>query len=243
MRTDSGKASTSSQEVQASEMLQIELNAQTMVRLVEELLSVSRTLKESWILGQLPEFKKVEDPTIGITEKINTVLEKVLNSSKFDEEVEVEQDKELEEVKDDDDENDKDMKKEEVKQEEGEIKKEGSIEAEVKKEGEDPKDEVVKKEEENEDKDVNMKSETEGQQEKSVEVKEEQSPQESNKENDNNTNQTSTNQNNTQQNNTQVPSNEEIIDISDNPNFDELDFESFGNMDQNNDDNDIIMLD
>ncbi|ODQ62443.1 hypothetical protein WICANDRAFT_60501 [Wickerhamomyces anomalus NRRL Y-366-8] len=198
-------ASTSSQEVQASEMLQIELHAQTMVRLIEELLSVSRTLKESWILGQLPESKDVKDPTIGITEKINNVLDKVLNSEKFEEEVEIDE----EEVEIDED--------EEIVDETEEVKEEPKQEVkdEVKKE-ETVKDEVTE--------DTEVKEEP-----KDVQVKEEK--EETNGINEHNNE------------NVNIP-NDDVIDISDNPNFDELDFESFGNMDQNNDDNnDIIMID
>lgn len=179
-------------------MLQIELHAQTMVRLIEELLSVSRTLKESWILGQLPESKDVKDSTIGITEKINNVLDKVLNSEKFEEEVEIDEDEEILDEKEEVKEEPKQEIKDEVKKEET-VKDEVTEETEVK---EEPKDVQVKEE----------KEETNG-----------------------------TNELNNE--NVNIP-NDDVIDISDNPNFDELDFESFGNMVQNNDDNnDIIMID
>lgn len=68
-------------------MLQIESNASMIVRLVEELLSISRNLKESWILGQLPKTEPVADVTKGIDEKVNVVLEKILQSKHFEEEV------------------------------------------------------------------------------------------------------------------------------------------------------------
>ncbi|TID30976.1 hypothetical protein CANINC_000422 [Pichia inconspicua] len=48
-------------EVHATESLQIENNAHTIVRLVEELLTLTRTLKEKWILGQLPKEEGLKD--------------------------------------------------------------------------------------------------------------------------------------------------------------------------------------
>ncbi|KAH3677424.1 hypothetical protein OGATHE_000898 [Ogataea polymorpha] len=47
-----------SQETHAIEALQIESNAATIVRLTEELLAITRQLKEAWILGQVPESVK-----------------------------------------------------------------------------------------------------------------------------------------------------------------------------------------
>lgn len=209
-------------------MLQIESNAQTIVRLIEELLSVSRTLKESWILGQLPESREVQDPTIGINDKINTVLEKVLNSTKFDEEVELDEDEEVPDSSSSDEDNgekDQDVKIEdsqpvdEVKKDEVELKQENTGD---KAESENPNDEGAVKVE---------YQESEQPSKDSSEVKQEEENKQENQSN---------NENN-QVENLDIP-NDEIIGISDNPNFDELDFESFGNMDQNNDD-DIIMLD
>lgn len=218
-------------------MLQIEQHAQTMVRLIEELLSVSRTLKESWILGQLPESKVLEDPTIGITDKINTVLAKVLGSEEYDEEVELEEENVVDEEEEVvaasvDQDNDDNKIKQEGTKEEVEVKSEFKTEEEeVKKEDEVEENKVIEvkdepKEEDNKDKELSKH--------------EENSDQQADRNNDDQTNQI--------QNQPDPFENmqaDEIMDIgTDNTNFDELDFESFGNMDQNNDDdnNDVIMI-
>ncbi|ODQ79914.1 hypothetical protein BABINDRAFT_8104 [Babjeviella inositovora NRRL Y-12698] len=65
-------------ETLAVEILQIESNAATIIRLAEELLTVTRTLKENWILGQL----KLDDDQYNELErnldlKMNDLIEKV----------------------------------------------------------------------------------------------------------------------------------------------------------------------
>ncbi|ODV86356.1 hypothetical protein CANARDRAFT_22252 [[Candida] arabinofermentans NRRL YB-2248] len=52
-----------SQETLAIESLQIESNTSTIIRLAEELLSITRMLKESWILGQVPTISGHEGET------------------------------------------------------------------------------------------------------------------------------------------------------------------------------------
>jgi hypothetical protein len=85
-------------------MLQIESNAAMVVRLVEELLSISRTLKENWILGQLPRTEKEVDVTKGFENKVNLMLEKILMSKKLEEEISGYEDAEFEEEEEEDDE-------------------------------------------------------------------------------------------------------------------------------------------
>jgi hypothetical protein len=85
-------------------MLQIESNAAMVVRLVEELLSISRTLKENWILGQLPRTEKEVDVTKGFENKVNLMLEKILMSKKLEEEISGDEDAEFEEEEEEEEE-------------------------------------------------------------------------------------------------------------------------------------------
>lgn len=93
-------------------MLQIEYNSSMIVRLVEELLSISRTLKENWILSQLPETQlEKQDFIKGVDERINQLLRDIIKSDEYVEEVDV-----LEDVK-------KELKQEDV------VKKEEAVAA------------------------------------------------------------------------------------------------------------------
>lgn len=95
-------ASTSAQEIQASEMLQIESNASMIVRLVEELLSISRNLKESWILGQLPKSEQQQDVvTQEVQGKVDALLQKILQSKRYNEEIGLDEEFENEEQEED----------------------------------------------------------------------------------------------------------------------------------------------
>lgn len=95
-------ASTSAQEIQASEMLQIESNASMIVRLVEELLSISRNLKESWILGQLPKSEQQQDVvTQEVQGKVDALLQKILQSKHYNEEIGLDEEFEKEEQEED----------------------------------------------------------------------------------------------------------------------------------------------
>ncbi|ODV96630.1 hypothetical protein PACTADRAFT_48461 [Pachysolen tannophilus NRRL Y-2460] len=62
-----------SQGTLAVEMLKIESNASTIVRLSEELLSITRNLKESWILGQLPAVADADTEGDVITTQNNNI--------------------------------------------------------------------------------------------------------------------------------------------------------------------------
>ncbi|ODV62422.1 Srb6p ASCRUDRAFT_74803 [Ascoidea rubescens DSM 1968] len=48
-----------SQEMVLTDLLQMETDSTTIIRMIEELLTITRALKESWILNQLPN--SVED--------------------------------------------------------------------------------------------------------------------------------------------------------------------------------------
>ncbi len=76
-------------ETQSVESLQIESNAWTITRIAEELLGVTRLLKEEWILGQT----KVVDPEndanhlsdkqlVDLYSKVNTLLDDVTSVKK-----------------------------------------------------------------------------------------------------------------------------------------------------------------
>ncbi|CDK27757.1 unnamed protein product [Kuraishia capsulata CBS 1993] len=65
-----------SQGTLAIETLQIEADSSTIIRLTEELLSISRTLKESWILGQLPQIE-VDKVQEGLYDKMNLLLDSI----------------------------------------------------------------------------------------------------------------------------------------------------------------------
>ncbi|CAH2448376.1 Kinetochore protein [Komagataella phaffii CBS 7435] len=68
---------------QSVETLQIESNASTIIRLSEELLSMTRTLKESWVLGQLPKINEDSDlSNEHLREKMNQLLELVSDETK-----------------------------------------------------------------------------------------------------------------------------------------------------------------
>ncbi|KAH3662300.1 hypothetical protein OGAPHI_005550 [Ogataea philodendri] len=66
-----------SQETQAIEALQIESNAATVVRLTEELLAITRQLKEAWILGQVPNSIESQQDERLLQAKMNQLLEVV----------------------------------------------------------------------------------------------------------------------------------------------------------------------
>ncbi|KAH3675177.1 hypothetical protein WICMUC_002833 [Wickerhamomyces mucosus] len=197
---------TSSQEIQASEMLQIENHASTIIRLVEELLSITRTLKESWILGQLPVQTEYKDPTIGIEFKINEALDKILQSKRLEDEVnEKDFDSEIEELK------------------EGEAIEINPI-----------VDENSKKEFQIEPVSVDKKNqpgprERDQQHETKPEVPQVPELQDINP--------------NSQFDEAMDNDFGAAIDLRDNDNLNEIDFESFGNIDNNHGDDDIIMLD
>lgn len=55
-------------QVHSTESLQIQSNTQTIVRLVKELLSLTRTLKEKWVLGQVDDSV---DSEAGVEERNN----------------------------------------------------------------------------------------------------------------------------------------------------------------------------
>lgn len=67
------------EETLAVETLQIESDAAMIIRLAEELLTVSRTIKETWILGQLllddREMELIEEE---MTAKVGGLVERVL---------------------------------------------------------------------------------------------------------------------------------------------------------------------
>lgn len=64
--------------VHATESLQIESNAHTIVRLVEELLTLTRTLKEKWVLGQVPfDDDNNDERNYELYEKINSLLQEI----------------------------------------------------------------------------------------------------------------------------------------------------------------------
>ncbi|VEU22253.1 DEKNAAC103307 [Brettanomyces naardenensis] len=75
-------------EVQSVESLQIESDGWTIIRIAEELLSVTRTLKESWILGQAKNTDPDKDPNdfsdaqlYDLYEKVNRLLDELASDA------------------------------------------------------------------------------------------------------------------------------------------------------------------
>ncbi|KAG7796910.1 hypothetical protein KL944_005011 [Ogataea haglerorum] len=64
-----------SQETHAIEALQMESNAATIVRLTEELLAITRQLKEAWILGQVPKPVEWQQDDKLLQAKVNRLLD------------------------------------------------------------------------------------------------------------------------------------------------------------------------
>lgn len=72
------------------ESLQIETNSNSIIRQVEELLSITRNLKESWILGQIPTVQQQSsEMTEGLDVKMNSLLKLVIGDDLGVEGVEV----------------------------------------------------------------------------------------------------------------------------------------------------------
>ncbi|CDR45457.1 CYFA0S18e01948g1_1 [Cyberlindnera fabianii] len=210
-------------------MLQIEYNASMIVRLVEELLSVSRTLKENWILGQLPKTNEADnvDPLDGMDDKINEVLKRILHTKQFDEEVEDDESEEEEEEEEEQEPQEQQKQEQEVIPE---IKSEIKVEA--------PSDDIMDG--------MITAAVDEATNEKKVEVKQEETGADSNATTEATTTNGAHDGNGGETNATngepepQIPPIEDVIEIADDV-LGQYDFDNFGDM--GDDVNDIIMLD
>ena len=69
-------------EVQAVESIQIQSNTQTIIRLITELLELTKTLKEKWILGQVypmdDDLLKDQEKSVKLYNEINNLLERIV---------------------------------------------------------------------------------------------------------------------------------------------------------------------
>ena len=69
-------------EVQAVESIQIQSNTQTIIRLITELLELTKTLKEKWILGQVypmdDDLLKDQEKSVKLYNQINNLLERIV---------------------------------------------------------------------------------------------------------------------------------------------------------------------
>lgn len=63
----------------SSDAFQIEANGSTIVRACEDLLFVTRSLKEAWILGQAQPIKEDEDDAESTNERADRLLEAILD--------------------------------------------------------------------------------------------------------------------------------------------------------------------
>lgn len=69
-------------EVQAVESIQIQSNTQTIIRLITELLELTKTLKEKWVLGQVypmdDDLLKDQEKSVKLYNEINNLLERIV---------------------------------------------------------------------------------------------------------------------------------------------------------------------
>lgn len=76
------KLNNKSLEVQAVESIQIQSNTQTIIRLITELLELTKTLKEKWILGQVypmdDDLLKDQEKSVKLYNEINNLLERIV---------------------------------------------------------------------------------------------------------------------------------------------------------------------
>ena len=76
------KLNNKSLEVQAVESIQIQSNTQTIIRLITELLELTKTLKEKWILGQVypmdDDLLKDQEKSVKLYNQINNLLERIV---------------------------------------------------------------------------------------------------------------------------------------------------------------------
>ena len=76
------KLNNKSLEVQAVESIQIQSNNQTIIRLITELLELTKTLKEKWILGQVypmdDDLLKDQEKSVKLYNQINNLLERIV---------------------------------------------------------------------------------------------------------------------------------------------------------------------
>ena len=76
------KLNNKSIEVQAVESIQIQSNTQTIIRLITELLELTKTLKEKWILGQVypmdDDLLKDQEKSVKLYNEINNLLERIV---------------------------------------------------------------------------------------------------------------------------------------------------------------------
>ncbi|KAG0680284.1 hypothetical protein C6P40_004381 [Pichia californica] len=63
-------------EIQSIESIQMNANSQVIIRLVEELLNLTKNLKEKWILGQIHENSTdiLQDNNYELYNKLNNIL-------------------------------------------------------------------------------------------------------------------------------------------------------------------------
>ncbi|GMM47829.1 hypothetical protein DAPK24_044270 [Pichia kluyveri] len=76
------KLNNKSIEVQAVESIQIQSNTQTIIRLITELLELTKTLKEKWVLGQVypmdDDLLKDQEKSVKLYNEINNLLERIV---------------------------------------------------------------------------------------------------------------------------------------------------------------------